>query len=424
MHVNCRTTQRPLPLAILLACLLAAGCGTGTPTPKAPKVIKSPQAPTNPSAVSSPGPAAAPPANAKAASNTKSQQTKSSNAAGTRAKPDLFADEDPENVFEISGPAPVAEVGASSDAAIRNGFTVGEVLPESNSSRFEVVAASEPSATGGHFIKTTAKNPNFELPDGFTEIPSFGYSEQGLPWRIRGEKSGAVMALVPAGSAHVGSKDGPPETQPEFSPFLEAYYMDVTEVTLEQYQRFRDAMKEKKNTKAEPALNDKQDPQQPALGLLWGQALGFARWAGKELPTEAEFENAARGPEGWRTPWGNGRAIWPHGREIDQITPVASFSTDQSIYGIYDLAGNAREWCSDYYSPTSHAEATQAQSRTLRNWTGAKKGLPGQRVVKGNGPDWSAWHRQGRIHNERHPDVGFRCVLRVKVPQAGESKGD
>lgn len=413
--ISVHRTISLLLLGMLGVCLAASGCGGSTPTIKSPPVIQSPPAPSN-SGSTPPTPAAAPAANVSRAKPSKS--------ASTWVEPDRFADIDPKHLFSISGNAPTVLVGGEDDAAAFNGFAIEDVQADSNSTQFEVLAIGEPAAKKGNGRKSGERDADFQLPEGFTQVPSYGYSEQGLPWRIIGEKSGALMALVPAGAARVGSTDGPPETQPEFSPFLEAYFMDVTEVTLEQYQRFRDDIKQKKSMTAQPALNDKQDPQLPALGLVWGNAQGFARWAGKELPTEAEFEQAGRGPQGWRTPWGNGRAVWPHGREMEQITAVASFPTDQSIYGIYDLAGNAREWCSDYYSPTSHQDATQAQGRTLRNWTGAKKGLPGQRVIKGNGPDWSAWHRQGRVHSERHPDVGFRCVLRVKVPQAGDSKGD
>lgn len=404
-------------MAVMVLAMLI-GCDGSSSKPKAPSVIKSPPIPANvnsqPKAPEQ-RPQAAP-------AGAEEQQAKSTKNPKPRINADLFAEEDPKNVFAIAEETPRWEIGSTAEAAAVNVFTVGEIVPETNSTNFEVLSIAE--ATGGSPEKRFARSAEFKLPEGFSEEASFAYSEQGLPWRIRGEKSGAIMALIPAGSATIGSTDGPSETQPTFSPFLETYYMDVTEVTLEQYQKFRDDIKQKKNTKAQPASNDGKGAKLPALGLPWGVAIGYAHWADKELPTEAEFEYAARGAQGWRAPWGNGRAVWPRGRTAEQISPVASFPTDQSGYGIFDLAGNAREWCSDFYAETAHEEAASAKSRTLRNWAGPKKGVSGQRVVKGNGPDWSAWHREGRAMTERHPDVGFRCVLRVKVPQTGDANGD
>lgn len=401
-----------------LATLLLAGCGGGSSTPKAPKTIQSPPIPANLNSRPDPQPA---PANvAQTVNKEPAAGTKSSSKL--KSTGNLFEDEDPRNVFEITGEEPVAQVGSAQEAWQVDRFAVGDLAPETDSTFFEVGAA------GGNAPETAAtgpsRNESFQLPSGFSEVPSYGYSEDGLPLRIRGEKSGALMALVPGGLAHVGSQNGPDETQPAFTPFLDTFYMDVTEVTLEQYQRFRDEIKQKKNMKAQAAQNDGQDPELPALGLPWGVAQGFAHWAGKELPTEAEFEKAARGPDGWRTPWGNGRAVFAKARPYDLIVPVASFQNDCSVYGIFDLAGNAREWCFDLYSDTAHQDATAAKDKTLRNWSGPKKGASSNiRVVKGNGPEWSAWHREGRSGGERHPDIGFRGVLRVKTP-AADSKGD
>jgi formylglycine-generating enzyme required for sulfatase activity len=330
---------------------------------------------------------------------------------------DPFAAEDPKNLFEIAEAAPKYEIAAQDDPAQVDRFIVGSEVPVADSSQF-VVLAPEESVDRGR------ANGSFQLPEGFVPVEGYGYSDRGLPLRIRDQKAGTMMALVPGGAAVVGTNDGPSETQPEFRPFLETFYIDVTEVTLAEYARFRDDIKQEKNSRVQPPLNDGQDPQLPALGLPWGIARGFAHWAGKELPTEAEWEKAARGPEGFRTPWGYGRAVWPKPRTPDLIAPAGSFLSDRSIYGVYDLAGNAREWCSDWYSDTAHQEAVKAPERLSRNWAGPKKAsVSGQRVVKGNGPDWSAWHREGRAMTERHPDVGFRCVLRVKIPGTAETAG-
>ncbi len=94
---------------------------------------------------------------------------------------------------------------------------------------------------------------------------------------------------------------------------------------------------------------------------------------------------------------------------------MKSFGTDVSPFGIYDLAGNAREWCLDHWSPTAFTAAHKASARNqLRNWKGPRTADPVNfHVVKGNGPGWDAWYREGMDATLHHPNVGFRCVLRL-----------
>jgi formylglycine-generating enzyme required for sulfatase activity len=93
---------------------------------------------------------------------------------------------------------------------------------------------------------------------------------------------------------------------------------------------------------------------------------------------------------------------------------VKTFGTDVSPFGIYDLAGNAREWCSDRWSPNAFAEAQKSSRTPLRNWKGARSAEPAEfHVVKGNGPDWDSWYREGMNGTQHHSNVGFRCVLRL-----------
>jgi formylglycine-generating enzyme required for sulfatase activity len=277
-----------------------------------------------------------------------------------------------------------------------------------------VVASIEPADTG-------RPKQGFSLPTGFVALPEEGYSADGLPRRIRCEKTGSILALVPAGVVYIGTNSGPTECQPEFPVHLDTFYMELFEVTVEQFEVYRQEQKDKK--KAVPTTsNPSAEPRTPVLGVAWGTAQLYARWAGMDLPTEAEFEKATRGPNSLRTPWGDSRAIWPDKRTPDTLKTVGAYSSDMSPYGIYDLAGNAREWCSDIYSDHAHRDAVSSTGQAPHNWPGPKKAANGNmRVVKGNGPDWSAWHRQSREIGKTHPDVGFRCVLRIITaePKAG-----
>ena len=89
------------------------------------------------------------------------------------------------------------------------------------------------------------------------------------------------------------------------------------------------------------------------------------------------------------------------------------------MFGVLDMAGNAREWCQDFYADDAYRQAPAAGSAAARNWAGPKTDKAGRRVVKGNPAGWEVWAREGLTMNERPPQVGFRCVLRIKgVPAA------
>jgi formylglycine-generating enzyme required for sulfatase activity len=375
-----------------------AGCGGSAPKPAENKVIPAPTQVANPG---------------NPAANDKPRSDVNKPAKTTRAdSPKVAAlppGTDPRSVFEVAATSIPMEVVPPTDRPEEQ-FTVVAGQRGVDSTQL-IVAAVPPVAKG------TLKQ-GFTLPNGFVALPEFGYSSDGLPLRIRCEKTSSILALVPAGVVRLGTESGPAETQPEITVHLDTYYMELFEVTIEQFEVYKQEQKEKK--KPVPTTTNPNDaPRHPVLGVAWGNAQLYARWAGMDLPTEAELEKAARGPNNLRTPWGDSRAIWPDQRTTSTVTTVGKYSTDMSPYGIYDLAGNAREWCNDLYSEHAHRDALGPNGQVPHNWPGPKKvANQNLRVVKGNGPDWSAWHRQGREIGKPYPDVGFRCVLRIATPEA------
>lgn len=362
-----------------------------------------------PGPVVAPTPKAQPPVQAAAVKPAAKKAAPKAAAAKTAlafpdAGPDevLLAGSDGPNV-EVVGPAP------RFDDADR--LTVESGNPAAGSQLLAVQVATAPAG---------APRAGVKLPDGFTAEPAYGYTNDGYPLRIRCNKDQSLMAFVPAGVARVGANDGPIEAAPEFVAFTDPFYMDVTEVTIRQFNQYRDELRDQKKRSPNPPMNESAGDSHPALGIPWGDAKNYCRWAGKDLPTEAEFEKAGRGSEGFRAPWGNGRPLWGRPRTPSTITAVGQYRGDISPFGIHDLAGNAREWVEDYFTP-GHQEAVQtATLRTLTNWTGPRRAATGtQRVIKGNGPDWALWHRSGADMSQRLPDVGFRGVLRIK-PDTGD----
>jgi iron(II)-dependent oxidoreductase len=187
-------------------------------------------------------------------------------------------------------------------------------------------------------------------------------------------KDGAEMVLIPAGEFQMGdSLDGMSNALPVHTVYLDAFYIDIYEVTNAQYKKFMDATGYKAPTYwnlldywNDPNYNA---PNNPVVGVSWYDAKAYADWAGKRLPTEAEWEKAARGGlVGKRYPWGdvltyddanyNGIGLkdrWTY------TSPVGSFAPNG--YGLYDMAGNVWEWCADWYDGSYYANSPKSNPK-------------------------------------------------------------
>jgi formylglycine-generating enzyme required for sulfatase activity len=151
--------------------------------------------------------------------------------------------------------------------------------------------------------------------------------------------------LISAGEFFMGSEDGFEDEKPLHRVYLDTFYIDVYEVTNARYGKFIEA------TKGAGFWTFFERPQEPVM-MGWQDADIYCRWAGKRLPTEAEWEKAARGTDGRMYPWGNQwdskRANTAEGRR-GKLAPVGSYGTGKSPFGASDMAGNAWEWVADWY---------------------------------------------------------------------------
>jgi formylglycine-generating enzyme required for sulfatase activity len=196
-------------------------------------------------------------------------------------------------------------------------------------------------------------------------------------------KDGAPMVLVPAGEFVMGDeKSGQNVKQPAHPVYLNPFYIDQYEVTTVRYAKF---FQETNRPAPEywSAQVLRQHGRKPVVGVDWNDAVAYCSWAGKRLPTEAEWEKAARGTDQRLYPWGN---VNPNAtlanfdrccdfKDYEVLTDVGSSEGGKSPYGAYDMAGNVWEWTADWYDETYYSKSPE------RNPKGPSSGK--YRVLRG-----------------------------------------
>ncbi|NOX90973.1 MAG: formylglycine-generating enzyme family protein [Gammaproteobacteria bacterium] len=165
------------------------------------------------------------------------------------------------------------------------------------------------------------------------------------------------MVLIPAGEFIMGTNDRLPDEGPEHTVTLSAFYIDQFEVTNLQYKKFNEATwgRSPRHWRNRTFPSGKAD--HPVVYVSWENADAYCRWAGKRLPTDAEWEKAARGTDGRMFPWGdefdtakaNTPVRWQEIGKFGDTTPVGAFETGKSPYGVYDMTGNVWEWTASWY---------------------------------------------------------------------------
>ena len=239
----------------------------------------------------------------------------------------------------------------------------------------------------------------------FTQTPAV--TSMPLPVEITDAK-GVIMRLVPTGIFTMGSDDHyAKNASPAHSVAVDSFYMDVYEVTRARYKACVIA-----GVCSEPRDVPSMDlfygySSYPMTKIDWYQSRAYCEWRGARLPSEAEWEKAARGPDGRMYPWGeefDPSYVSPNYDKANGIVDVGTYEKGKSPYGLYDMAGNVWEWTATLYLPYPGNQAAPEDYRE------------GEYVLRGGASHFgdpyalTTWFRYASFAEDQENYIGFRCA--------------
>jgi len=298
-------------------------------------------------------------------------------------------------------------------------------IHKTSASGFNTAQSQTDNQQSGH--DNHSRPERFELEGDLSKLQKPADANAGMQGemyysdsRIGGKPN--TMVLIPAGEFTMGTNDRLPDEGPEHKVTLPAFYIDKYEVTNLQYKQFIDAT----NRKSPDHFRNRTFPDgkadHPVTHVTWYDANDYCQWAGKRLPTDEEWEKAARSPDARVYPWGNdfdiSKANTPQrwmvlGKDGD-TTPVGAFPGGVNAYGLYDMSGNVWEWTASWYKPYP------GNNRITENY-GEK-----YKVLKG-GSWWDCsfykcgisaplYNRSFFLQSTKNKSFGFRCAKDANQP--------
>ena len=325
---------------------------------------------------------------------------------------------------EVLQPALVGAAVAQ-EAPSKPKFTIQQVIP----------GAAQRATQQPMQLKPLIQNPQLERPETDPDPASvFNIDTTVKKYNPERKEPNNVqplltdMVIIPGGDFYLGSNEGNRDEMPRHMVTVESYAIDIHPVSNEQFVRFLDVMGGEKDTNHNDIIRLRESrikrsggklsiesgyAKHPVVGVTWYGAIAYAKWIGKRLPSEAEWEIAARG--------GMDNSLYPVGDDIEK-TQANFFSSDTTTvmsyapnaYGLYDIAGNVYEWCHDWYGYNYYEVSVQEPE----NPKGPLQGV--YRVLRGG--CWKSLKedlRCSRRHRNNPGTVngtyGFRCAAVVQA---------
>jgi serine/threonine-protein kinase len=240
------------------------------------------------------------------------------------------------------------------------------------------------------------------------------FSRSEKPAVHTGPRAPEGMVYVPHGSFLMGSAHSNPDQTPAHRMPAGPFFIDVTPVTNRDYARFVEATDHKAPDTWKTLSYPPGEGDLPVTGVTWQDAADYAEWAGKRLPTEAEWEKAARGDDGRTFPWGAkwepAFANWsgnPSRGGAPKIAPVGEFPDDLSPHGCQGMAGNVMEWTASWYLP--YGRATHTSGDYGEKFRVARGGS----YLSGD-PAYLTCACRSRARPDSTGAIGFRCVQDIR----------
>ncbi len=246
-----------------------------------------------------------------------------------------------------------------------------------------------------------------------TESENLGTSQQDMQTGVRRLASRLIatsallapleMISIPAGRFKMGAEHGLPDEKPVHQVSVNSFEIDRYEVTRIAYESFLVSQGRKKQAEL-------RDTNLPAVNVSWTDAVGYCRSRGARLPTEAEWEYAARGPNGRTYPWGEARPNASRARfggQERKALKIGSLPQGATLEGVHDLAGNVAEWVQDWWHPSYYGESPPADPQGPANGD--------YRVARGGSWNQPADELRSSARLYYNPDkgaghIGFRCA--------------
>lgn len=278
---------------------------------------------------------------------------------------------------------------------------------------FNAVHGWSTDTNGDYRIQVKARDANGNVLESVTVVQSVrGGVDPVVNGTVTVSEIGSMVSM-PEGTFIMGDDGGQVDERPQRAVSLSAYEIDQYEITVRQYKDFVTESQHQTSAEAdgkpitatwrlddEPARWD-----HPVRYVSWWDADSYCRWLGKRLPTEAEWEYAARGSDLRRYPWGSDfdSQRVPQG----DTAPVGFYTNGASPFGLYDMSGNVWEWTEDWYDPTAYAASGVRDPRAEK--------VTDQKAIRGGGynsspDDQRVTRRIRNFPTTYHADVGFRCV--------------